>query len=115
MKKILAFVILFIFMVSCGTPPMLTRNTANTYPIRTEPAKIQVFYSEPTRKYLSLGIINWNYYQPGVTTPSITTIIPELQKEASKIGGDAIVIRQQSVTVTDRNLIVAVEILRWTD
>ena len=100
-------------IVGCGTSLQYVRNSTVSYASRRAPSEIKIFYSEPKLQYESLGIIIWDYYQPGWRAPSITDMLPQLRKKASEKGGDAIIIRKQEVLpLLQRNLRVIAEVIR---
>jgi hypothetical protein len=115
-RKLLLLILVVITIASCGTGPQFIRNDPAGYPLRHKAAEIQVYYAEPNKAYISIGLINWDYYQPGFRAPSITDLIPELQNVAAKEGGDALIIRKQEIPpLTERNLRVVAEIIRFKD
>ena len=103
-----------LLLVGCGTPMQFIRNSHNATHIRRSPAEIQVYYSEPEAKYDNIGLIIWDHYQPGFRAPFISDVLPKLQVKASQEGGDAIIIRKQEVPpLTERNLRVAADVIRF--
>ena len=103
-----------VIIVGCGTSLQYVRNSTISYASRRTPSEVKIFYSEPKLQYESLGIINWDYYQPGWRAPSITDILPQLRKKVSEEGGDAIIIRKQEIPpLTERNLRVIAEVIRY--
>ena len=115
MKIIMLAIAVSLVLMACGTPLQYIPQSGASLPASHGlPADIQVFSGEPGRAYEVLGFINWDYYQPGWRAPSITDILPQLQKKAWESGGDALIIRKtETGEMHTRNLRVIAEVIRW--
>ena len=110
------FLLLLLLLSGCGTSLQFVRNSQADYPSRVSPSQVKVYYSEPDVGYDSIGLINWDYYQPGFRSPSITDVVAKLQQKAAKEGGDALIIRKQEIPpLTERNLRIIAEVIRFRD
>ena len=90
MKKIyLVFLCLALF--GCST----MQYTVN--PQVGDPSGVQVLYTYPNSNFKSLGIIDFDYYQPGFREPTVTDALPELKEKVREAGGNALIIRNQRI------------------
>ena len=80
----------------------------------TNASQVQVLYSPPQRPYESIGIVSAKRYKPGLTDPSVSDAIPQLQAEGAQIGADAVIVRSDRA-LNDRHIMVEGEAIRYTD
>lgn len=63
-------------------------------------------------KYTNLGLVDVNYYRPGVTVPTLTEAMPKVVDEVHKMGGNAVIVRNHYAGQFARSIIVSAEVLR---
>ena len=74
---------------------------------------VQVLYEYPPRSnFRSLGVIDFNYYQPGFREPTVTDALPELKAKVMAAGGNALIVRNQKIGRNNNRFItVSAEVL----
>lgn len=77
-----------------------------------QPAGGDVLYEYPKGRYTSLGLIDVDYYRPGLTAPTLTEAMPKVRKEALAMGGNAFIVRNHETGEWARSIIVSAEVLR---
>jgi hypothetical protein len=110
----IAAVLLFL-IVGCGSSLQYTKRANGNFDKRKDASEIKMLYDTPERDYRTLGTINWDYYEPGMSSPNINDAAPELRKKAATEGGDALIIRQQqpSPGQNKRVLRITAEVVRY--
>ncbi len=118
-------VALLLSVAGCsGTPPApepapqsaLAATTASAATPGTrapQPVGVQVLTSYPTAEYDNLGIVDYSFFRPGLRTPSISDVMPDLKGKVQDFGGNAFIVRHRVPDHVDkRTLRVTVEVLK---
>lgn len=58
---------------------------------------VQVLYEYPRNNFRSLGVIDFEYYQPGFREPTVTDALPTLKAKVQDAGGNALIVRNQRI------------------
>lgn len=103
-----ALVVVAIALSSCST----MQYTANPAPSSAD-GSVLVLYDYPRGDFENLGLINFDYYRPGLREPTVTDALPALKQKVASVGGDALIIRDQRVgSQNNRFLQISAEVLR---
>jgi hypothetical protein len=107
MMKLLIVAITSILM-GCST----MQYTAN--PQSQNNSGVSVLYSyPPTATFKNLGLIDFDYYQPGWREPTVTDALPKLKEKVSEVGGNALIIRNQRISpYNTRYITISAEVLK---
>jgi hypothetical protein len=98
--------LLMLVMVGCST----MQYTAN--PQGGSDAGVRVLYDYPSAKFNNLGVIDFDYYQPGWREPSVTDALPKLKAKVMSVGGNALIVRNQRVgRHNNRFITISAEVL----
>ena len=62
-----------------------------------EESGVRVLYEYPKAPYKNLGVIDFDFYQPGWREPTVTDALPKLKAKVSSVGGNALIVRNQRV------------------
>ena len=63
--------------------------------------------------YVHLGMGSWNFYRPGFSQSTVADVWPDVAKHVKAAGGNACVVRRESVDqLWGRNLAITCEILK---
>jgi hypothetical protein len=74
---------------------------------------VRVLYAYPDAKYKNLGVIDFDFYQPGWREPTVTDALPKLKAKVSEVGGNALIVRNQRVGQNNNRFItVSAEVLK---
>jgi hypothetical protein len=74
---------------------------------------VRVLYGYPDAKFKNLGVIDFDYYQPGWREPTVTDALPKLKAKVSEVGGNALIVRNQRVGQNNNRFItVSAEVLK---
>ena len=105
MTKAFAF-LLILALVGCST----MQYTVN--PQAGDPSGVQVLYAYPSSNFKSLGVIDFDYYQPGFREPTVTDALPKLKAKVREAGGNALIIRNQRIgQYNTRFITISAEVL----
>jgi hypothetical protein len=101
------FLLLAVLAVSgCST----MQYTAN--PQGVSDSGVRVLYAYPEAKYKNLGVIDFDFYQPGWREPTVTDALPKLKAKVSEVGGNALIVRNQRIGRNNNRFItVSAEVL----
>lgn len=107
--------VLFFLIAGCGSSLQYTKRANENFDKRKDASEIEMLYETPDREHQTLGTINWDYYEPGMSAPNINDAAPDLRKKAASEGGDALIIRQQqpSPGQNKRVLRITAEVIRY--
>jgi hypothetical protein len=76
---------------------------------------VQVLFEYPKDgRYTNLGLVDVNYYRPGLTEPSLTEAMPKVVDQVHTMGGNAVIVRNHYPGQWARSIIVSAEVLRVT-
>ena len=113
MKKILIFFVLFL-VSGCSKGFNFAPYGADVLTPRRSPDQVVIYLKPPSEKYTTLGIADFDYYQPGFASPTLTEAFPELKDHVSKVGGDAAIVNDTKTGLGwDRNIRITAEIIRF--
>jgi hypothetical protein len=74
---------------------------------------VDVLYEYPSTKFKSLGVIDFDFYQPGWREPTVTDALPELKQKVRENGGNALIVRDQRIgRHNSRYITISAECLR---
>ena len=79
---------------------------------------VRVLYAYPHAKFKSLGVIDFDFYQPGWRDPTVTDALPKLKAKVSEVGGNALIIRNQRLgQYNSRFITISAEVLQveWAE
>lgn len=76
--------------------------------------RVDVLLSPPQRAYDVIGIVSATKWKPGLTDPSVSDAIPQLQQAGREVGADAVIVRS-SRSNNDRHVVVEAEAIRYRD
>jgi hypothetical protein len=115
MKKSLAVALLT--LAGCASnPPAPDRPAEAVKPAAAAPAaadEVQPLSGYPTADYEDLGTFQYTFFRPGLMTPSLNTIMPELKTKIRQAGGNAFVILDQAPDKADKRVLhVSAEVLK---
>jgi hypothetical protein len=99
--------LLLMFAVSgCST----MQYTAN--PQGASSPAVRVLYDYPDAKFKNLGVVDFDFYQPGWREPTVTDALPELKAKVSEVGGNALIVRNQRIGRNNNRFIsISAEVL----
>lgn len=104
MKAIL--LMLCLAVTGCSTMQYTPNAQGNSY------SDVQVLYDYPQTKFRNLGIIDFDFYQPGFRQPSVTDALPKLKDKVRQIGGNALIVRNQRIGQNNNRFIaISAEVL----
>jgi len=86
---LLISLVLLILYVSCVRSRVMPQPNINFRP--TKPSSVNIYYIEPDWAYIKIGVVEAR----GATLSSWKKVENYLRKEASKIGGNAVIILEQ--------------------
>ena len=76
-------------------------------------AGVQVLYAYPSTPFKNLGVVDYDYYQPGFREPTVTDALPQLKAKVRAAGGNALIVRNQRIgTHNNRYISISAEVLR---
>lgn len=75
--------------------------------------EVAILYDGPGRPYDVLGILEAKRYQPGMSDPVLTDVLPEMRAKAAGAGADAIIIRQGNAA--NRIIHIHAEVIKFRD
>jgi Mrp family chromosome partitioning ATPase len=104
-KRIVAVASL-VLMTGCAT----TQFTPDSAAKGTD--GVSVLYDYPSAPYRKIGLIDMDYYRPGLRAPTVTDAMPRLRARTREVGGNAFIVRgQRPGQIASRSIIVSVEVL----
>ena len=105
-------VALLLSVAGCsGTPPAPAPQPARA--TGAVSAGVQVLTGYPTAEYENLGIVDYSFFRPGLRTPSLSDVLPDLKSKVQDYGGNAFIVRDRAHDRNDkRTLRVTVEVLK---
>ena len=117
MKKAIVVTVLLAIAGCSSTPPAPEPAPARQPAPAAAPAPqqigVQVLTSYPTAEYENLGIVDYSFFRPGLRTPSLTDVLPDLKNKVQDFGGNAFIVRHRVPDRDDkRTLRVTVEVLK---
>jgi hypothetical protein len=97
----------------CSSTPSLPESHLGPAPAVAPAGEdgIRVLTAYPTTEYENLGIVEFNFSRPGVRTPSLSDVMPELKTKVLNAGGNAFIIRHRHRD-ENRSLHVEAEVLK---
>jgi hypothetical protein len=116
MKK--AIVVTLLALAGCSsTPPAPEPAPAHQPASAAAPVPqqvgVQVLTNYPTAAYENLGIVDYSFFRPGLRTPSLADVLPDLKSKVQDFGGNAFIVRHRVPDRDDkRTLRVTVEVLK---
>lgn len=115
-RLVTVFVLLF-FIAGCGSSLQYTKRANDNFEQRASASEIEMLYETPDQEHQTLGTINWDYYEPGMSAPDLSDAAPDLRQKAAIEGGDALIIRQQrpSPGENERVLRITAEVIRYDE
>lgn len=73
---------------------------------------VRVLYDYPQAKFKNLGVIDFDFYQPGWREPTITDALPQLRAKVTEVGGNAVIVRNQRIgSQNNRFIAISAEVL----
>jgi len=73
---------------------------------------VRVLYDYPREKFTNLGVIDFDYYQPGFREPTVSDAFPDLKTKVASVGGNALIVRNQRIgQVNNRFITISAEVL----
>ena len=104
-------VALLVIFAGCSSTPPAPAPAAN--PPAAEGSSVELLTTYPSADYDNLGMVDFNFFRPGIRTPSVSDILPELKTKVRDAGGNAFIVRNQQPDRNEkRTLRVSAEILR---
>lgn len=103
----------FIFLLLTSLAGCSTMQyTAN--PQTENQSGISVLYAyPPAASFKNLGMIDFDYYQPGWREPSVTDALPKLKEKVAEVGGNALIVRNQRMSrYNARYITISAEVLK---
>lgn len=105
--KFITLVLLAVALNGCST----MQYTAN--PQAGDSYGVLVLYGYPNGQYKSLGIIDYDYYQPGFHEPTVIDALPNLKEKVREAGGNALIVRNQRIGRNNNRFIsISAEVLQ---
>ena len=81
-------------------------------PISSSSSGVSVLYEYPPEEYRNLGVIDFDYYRPGLREPTVTDALPKLKQKVREAGGNALIVRNQKVGQNNsRYITISAEVL----
>ncbi len=112
MKKI--FILVCMFICGCSRGFNFSPYTSESYETRKTPQQVIIYLKAPSEKYKTIGIADFDYYQPGFSSPTLTEAFPQLKEYVSKVGGDAAIVNDTKTGLGfDRNIRIVAEVIRF--
>lgn len=75
-------------------------------------AGVRVLYDYPAAKYENLGVIDFDFYQPGWREPTVNDALPRLKAKVEEVGGNALIVRNQRIgRQNNRFITISAEVL----
>jgi len=73
---------------------------------------VRVLYDYPKAKFRNLGVIDFDYYQPGFREPTVSDALPSLKAKVLSVDGNALIVRNQKIgSNNNRFITVSAEVL----
>jgi hypothetical protein len=77
-------------------------------------AEVLVLFESPKSEYRTIGFVDYDYYQPGWASPTISEAMPSLKEKVHAVGGDAVIVRSQVAGLgMERNLRIVGDVIRF--
>ena len=123
MKKWIAVALLSGVAGCSGTPPAsepapapqsaLAAGAASAVAPAPQQVGVQMLPNYPTAAYDNLGIVDYTFFRPGLRTPSLSDVLPDLKGKVQEFGGNVFIVRHRVPDRDDkRTLRVTVEVLK---
>jgi hypothetical protein len=101
-------ILVFLSLAGCSTMQYTSNPVANS-----SGQGVHVLYDYPKGEYENLGVINFDFYQPGFREPTVTDALPKLKAKVISVGGNALIIRDQRIGRNNNRFIqISAEVLR---
>jgi hypothetical protein len=99
-------ILLAVLLTGCATTQFTPVSEAE------DAAGVSVLYDYPSEPYRKIGLLDLDYYRPGMRAPSVTDALPRLRAKCKEVGGNAFIVRgQRPGQVASRSIIVSIEVL----
>ncbi len=99
--------VLLLSLSACSTMPYTPK------PQSASEGGVRVLFGYPQASYTSLGKFNFDYYYPpGTRRPTVTDLLPSLKVKVVSLGGNAFIVRDQSMCSANRCISISAEALR---
>jgi hypothetical protein len=73
---------------------------------------VRVLYDYPSANFKNLGVIDFDFYQPGFRQPTVTDALPKLKAKVQEVGGNALIVRNQRIGQNNNRFItISAEVL----
>lgn len=89
--------LLLMGLASCSQGMTFHPYTNETFVASRPLDEVLVFFENPKGNFRTIGFIDYDYYRPGWSAPTITEATPSIKKKVHELGGDAIIIRSQFI------------------
>jgi hypothetical protein len=101
--------------LGCGASlQYVPASTADFHP-RLQLDQVQVLEAPPSRDHDILGTLYWDYSGPEFRAPTLLDASNELRAKAFEQGADALIIRQQLVSVGHGVLRIVADVIRYKE
>jgi hypothetical protein len=110
----LIFLVAGALALAACTSTQITRNSGAALPPARASSQVDVLLSAPDRPYDVIGLVSATKWKPGLTDPSVSDAIPQLQQAGRDVGADAVIVRS-SRSNNDRHVVVEAEAIRYKD
>ncbi len=75
-------------------------------------AGVRVLYDYPAARFKNLGVVDFDFYQPGWREPTVTDALPKLKAKVTEVGGNALIVRNQRIGRNNNRFIsISAEVL----
>ena len=106
MMRTIVAALLLVLLTACSTMQYTPNPQSGT------DGDVRVLYDYPKAKYKNLGVIDFDYYQPGFREPTVSDALPKLKAKVSSVGGNALIVRNQKIgSNNNRFITVSAEVL----
>jgi len=103
-----------VLIAACAKTSMVFLPNAVKENIKPKTAEeVSILYDGPGRPYDVLGVLQAKRYQPGMSDPVLTDLLPEMRTKAAEAGADAIIIRQGNTA--NRTINIHAEVVKFRD
>jgi hypothetical protein len=110
----LPIILCLVLLTACAKTSMVFLPNAVKGNLKPKTAEeVSILYDGPGRPYDVLGVLQAQRYQPGMSDPVLTDLLPEMRTKAAEAGADAIIIRQGDTA--NRRINIHAEVVRFRD
>lgn len=103
-----------VLIAACAKTSMVFLPNAVKGELKSKTAEeVSILYDGPGRPYDVLGVLQAKRYQPGMSDPVLTDLLPEMRTKAAEAGADAIIIRQGNTA--NRTINIHAEVVKFRD